>query len=376
MKVAVFLGGGKSQQTYINALKHLEIYTIVVDQDKFAPARETSDKFINCSKFEGDRIADLLMKDMNTSQSYDLLVLSNSGGKTCNAIATIGKRIGFETYSHEAALCASSKLKFKKSFNRSFKTADYEINNKYDWLESNKKINWNRYQEKWPKGIFIKPDMSSKSKVGGVYGMKGFDLNDIIKHCQNNILVLEEYIPEGKDIVVPMLVRNGETVVKGRILEEINYVTSNIVGYGFKALEDFDSEIINVLYSLSDDYIHQLKINNAPVALTFRIEDKSITPVELHLDFGGENLYEFSLGLTSEELLNVFINALPHTIDPTFQYNVLLYDHYFNKLDVALESESIEYKVMWASSQRKQFHLNIDSTKLHNFIGQYHMNLN
>lgn len=370
MNNIIYIGGGYSQLPYITAINDLGIFSIVTDQNNNAPARKIANRFINLSKFEGEKIATELVKLPGIQPETENLIMTNSGGRTCLSVALMGKMTGIGTYSENAALCACSKLKFKESFLGMSAVSGYRLRNEFEGINVNQEFNLADVSRKWPAGMFIKPDISDKSKVGGVYGREGFDLEAIIDNCPNKTLVLEEYIPEGRDLIVPVLVRNDRIFLRGRILEEMNFVSSGIERQGFTILREEEKELYKALMELSDKYILRTGIINAPVALSYRISGKDIIPVELHLDLGGENIYEFSLGLNTISLMDAFINEGFDQTGPVDKYTLMLYDQSFENLGDVLVNKQIEHEILLASSRRKQYLVNAEMHELEEIIGQ------
>jgi|GEM_PF-6124264 len=289
-------GGGHAQLYLVQALIALGKRIILVDRDPVCPCRELTELFINESTHDGGRWLTALR---NFRPEIDIHgVLTSSSGPPVRALATVANALKIPLYSDAAAQLAISKIAFRRYFG-----GVHHANSSEFSRETNKR---------WP--VVVKADYSVFGKNAVRWATNdqqlNFAINEIKKISLSGEVLVEQYVT-GRDLIFVGLVRNGSLVFLVP-LAEINKLQDDgkLRSIGIMGPVHVETEIRRYATLELTNIINKFMIINAPISLSVRASKKECVPIELHLDFGGESVYDWLLRPVFKDGIKDVLNLL------------------------------------------------------------------
>lgn len=375
----IFLGGGASQIEMLEALKKNNNILCVVDRDPNCPGKELGDYFVNQSTWDAEKIAsDLNLLNLNV-ESSDILVITNSGGNTTLCAQHLSDLLGADFVSNKGANAACSKIEFKKNYNR-------YCNTSFHFVEvSENTFDWSNIVRENPGDLFVKPDININGKLAcKVIQAPNADKPPALDFStsRNGKLLIESYVPCGRDLIFLALVRYGQ-ITSQSIIEEINLHGKGVTNIGFCTVPQISKTLKSKLESIAEILLEEFNIINAPFSVSLRVDNNNnIFPIEMHLDFGGENVFLLAEddNVTLESMLNNWVSA-----PENYNKNALidtksnlaywaLYTHQFSDWSLTSDLNVINRRKIVASTGREQWMFSLtpsDSTELLKRLGLY-----
>lgn len=280
-KTLISLGAGFSQLSLIKKAKK-KFNLIIVDKNINSPAKKYASEFINESVEDSKKIIKKI-KNLQISKKNIAGIINRCSG---NSILTM-------TILQKYLLQDHSNLYFIK------KLLD---KNKFVSMCQKKKIlipatyNLNNLKNKIKFPVIIKPSKASIGKTGIFIAKNLKELKKKLvlsrKFSQDKKVIIQKFI-NGKDIVVIGAVKKKKFYLLG-VIDEINKIQNNSIKrhcfkYPSKNMNEVDRlKIINITKNI----IKKLKIDNTPINLSFRINNKNIYLIEINLEISGELIHE------------------------------------------------------------------------------------
>lgn len=374
----LFLGGGASQVEMIEAFKSENNIVCVVDRNPDCPGSVCGDYFINQSTWSADEIAPEVYSLCSQVEPSDILIVSNSGGIVTLCAQKLSELLGVGFVNSEGANAACSKSQFKQSYNRICNTNyPYYLITKssFDWQDIVKNISGD---------LFIKPDINiiGKSACSIVLNPDPSSPPDLdFSTSSNGKLLIESYYPEGRDLIVLALVRNRQ-VISQSLVEEINIHDRGIINIGFCTIPFVSNKLKNQLIQITEKFIKEFEVVNAPVSISLRVKGESIYPVELHLDFGGENIFLLAEGVNGDlktmlchwliPSRNVRMNELH--VDSNKLSHWALYEHAFSEWSLTGDLDLINRRKIIASTGRTQYMFSLTQPESEKLLSRFGIN--
>ena len=307
----VVIGGGVNQLFLVDALLTLGFRIVLIDKDAECPCREKSFYFINGSTHnEAGWIDELITFDGKNKLAE---IFTASSGPPIRVAARVARRFGIRLFPESAAMIATSKIAFRGEF-----SGGKEVFND----------NW------WPK--MLRADYSILGKNSCRVAYNSLDLAEKKRELQRisiskNILI-ERYV-EGIDLIVIGMVSDTKLQILGHLVE-VNEVNARgcIVGLGLYTTNLLTSSLKNELEKLLRFFVTNYEIINAPITLSVRVAESGILPIEVHLDFGGESVFDWLVKAYYAEGLVSVLRALLgskkiNTSDQPESCHAVIYQH-------------------------------------------------
>jgi hypothetical protein len=274
----MMLGGGRSQLFLCKALVELNISFLLIDRDDLCPCRVLCDYFIRGSTHDESSWIDELLALHDTLDIEYILVASS--GPAVQVASRIAKKLGIMLYGEEAASIANSKISFRKYFD-SLLLQDDSI---CDRLEFNS----------WPKVIRAESSIEGKESVRSARCQADLALmvSEIKEKSLTGRVIIEPYV-DGSDYIICAFVRNSKVAALYTLVEVNEFLgDGRLRARGIFSLAEVPEKITNFSEGLLRRIIKDFQIINSPVALSIRCNDIGCMPIELHLDFGGESVFD------------------------------------------------------------------------------------
>ena len=298
------LGGGPAQLQFFESLIEMNIEVVLVDQDECCLCRALSHEFILGSTHDESEWIDQLLRYHKKNQVTNIFVVSS--GPPVRTAANVAKQLGIEVISHEAALVATSKQQFKNFFQKN----------------SGSRVNATRRQSgsesQWPKVLRADSSIYGKRAVKCVFNQRMYEqaFPELKAISITGDVICDPYLP-GIDYIFAGVVKNGllrflaAFVEKNLFSEQGHLIPVGIYGPVFtpKFVTIFAKEKIK-------EMIDDLGIYTSPLALSVRVNNKHVHPIELHLDFGGELIFDWLMRPLFPTGLSQVLSFLTHQREP------------------------------------------------------------
>ena len=358
----LFLGGGPSQLNFLKAIKNLGHRLCVVDRNPECEGRKLADIFLNQSTWEGYDIAEALLERGTFPESEPNLIVANSGGKTTVSAWQISEKTGVDLFNHQVAMAAWSKYEFKNML-RTRWNLDMDT-----FLIDQESFDWPALARRFSGGLFIKPDINIVGKDACIV-INRPDLCEPpdldFKSSLNGKLVCETYYPEGTDYVLLGIIRNRK-LIYWHIVEELNAHGDGVSNFGFRSVPFLEKELVEKCRLVTQELIDIGDIANSPLAVSLRVSENRIIPIELHLDFGGENIFLLATMWNNSDLVRFYISGGSTTLhdnDPDRHHNWILYKEKVPHWSEIAAIFSIEHSQWCPTPLRAQYVFSLDPTQ-------------
>lgn len=330
-------GGGENHLYLLRALKQLGLAVTLVDRNEHAPGRIYADNFIN------ESTADFCMWKQPLEIIHQKLpinaVLTASSGAPVRAVAEAANVLSVESYSRKSAVLATSKAEFRKRFSRgiwySIASRDSEIPD----------VNI---------PVVVKSDYCNFGKNAVRWASDPCCLREAVRFaCANSLngKALLEQLIDGSDYLCLGVVHDG-VLLWHYFLKEYNEFLpdGSIRSKGFMGPVKVADDIEELAVGSLRDLIADLDIRRAPVVLSVRRGEKHAIPVEFHLDFGGEMIFDWMLrpvvdGGVEGVLRSLLFGTVPDFREPQRHCHGVLYRHGVAELESYLGSDVETFKV-------------------------------
>ena len=305
-RILICLGGGISQIPLIKAAIKKNFQLIVIDKDKKCPGKKLAEIFLNISTYNENKIIRTLNK-LIIQRKLITGVINRSSGKAIFTMSKLQKEFNLNgsdpkmikkilNKNNFINQCIKNKVLIPEIFNRNIKK------------RSLSKI-------KFP--IIVKPSESKFGKKGISIVKKKENLSKAIKfakyHSTNNLPVIQKKI-DGKDIVMLGAIKNRK-FLELTTIDETNLVKNNIIHrFSYRNPSKYlKLKFKKKLIKVANKIIKLFKLNNVPLNLSFRIDNKNkFYLIEINLEISGELIHEKLLKFRNKKLssfdwyLNVF----------------------------------------------------------------------
>lgn len=308
----VVVGGGKDSVLVIEKIHKLGLKAMVVDRNPNSPSAVCADKKIILSTFESKPIIREL-KRFQSNHKKIAAVVTRSSGIPAITTAEISDALSLPGAGAGAARVLTYKDLFTElCIKYGIPTARIQIS---DFFKKRKQI-----LDHLP--CVVKPTLGFIGKKGVMLIQKESEINLAVENARKSSLdgnvLIEKYIP-GIDISLISIVYDG-SLCPCFFLKELNKFDKkgkiDFKGFClFDGLKDIDKkEIIRITKRI----VEAANVAFSPFLISFRLtSDGKAIPIEVNLDFGGENILEKVIPAKKElDFIKCYLESIIHKIKP------------------------------------------------------------
>ncbi len=282
----VVIGGGKNSVLVVDKIHKLGLKALVVDRNSNAPGITCANEKIILSTYKSKPIIRELIKFQ--SHQKIVAVATRSSGIPVITAAEIADVLNLPGPGKEAARILTYKDSFAKlCAKRGIPTAGIQL------------LDFQRIQEQVSRYIpcVIKPTLGLVGKKGVRLILKESEIDSAVESARQaslskNVLI-EKYIP-GIDISLISMVYDRELYPCFYLREKNKFDKEGKVDFnGFYLFDELKNREKKELVKIAKRIVEAADVKFSPFLISFRLMDnKKAIPVEVNLDFGGENVLD------------------------------------------------------------------------------------
>ncbi|MFC2087705.1 acetyl-CoA carboxylase biotin carboxylase subunit family protein [Bacteroidota bacterium] len=314
--IAIVLGGTFPHITLINNLQQRGYYTILVDYNKYPPAKDAADEHIQESTLDKEKVLEI------ARERGVKLVISACIDQANVTACYVAEKLGLPLpYSYETAINVTNKVLMKR------RMIDYGIpTSKYYHLKDLK--DYNQLELQFP--VVVKPTDSNSSK-GVRKASNGEEMNKFLQYAfmisRSNEAIVEEF-KEGREIGADCYVQNKDTTIL--MTRERRKIAMNedpiqqIQGSIWPA--DISKKILNDLKKIANKIAYAFNLDNTPLMIQAIVNNDEINIIEFAPRIGGGENYKIIQLHTDFDIIDAAIDSfLGLQVNLNYKLPVLYY---------------------------------------------------
>ncbi len=274
-KSVLILGASELQVPAILAAKEKGIKTIVVDMDEAATGIHHADEFYNISTVDYEAV-------LNLSRRKEIDgIMTICSDRPMKVVAKVGRELGLNTISEDAALKATNKGEMRKAL----KEGGVPIPN-FSIVSSEEEYREAIKGFSYP--FIVKPSDNSGSR-GVMLVEKEEDLLKAFtyarKNCTDGMVLVEDYM-EGPEVSVEVFVDGEPKVVQ--ITDKITTGAPHFVETGHTQPSRLDSSLLDEITAVAKAGVKALGISLGPAHVEIKVTGDGAKIVEIGARLGGD----------------------------------------------------------------------------------------
>jgi biotin carboxylase len=313
----VVIGGGKNSVLVINKIHELGLKAIVADRDRDAPGVICADKKILHSTYESKPIIDELIRFQDDRKKI-VAVVTRSSGIPVITTAEVAESLNLPGAGVESARILTYKHSLTECcLKHNIPTAEGRL------LDFKKRKQVLDYMP-----CVVKPTLGLVGKKGVTLIVDKTDIGSAVDSAREasldgNVLI-EKYI-HGIDASLISIVYDS-SLYPCFFLRELNDFDSRgqVVSNGFCFSAELDKAKRDAMVEVAKTIVKAVSVKFSPFLISFRLtEDGKVIPIEVNLDFGGENVLDkIAPAKIDFDFIKCYLESIIHKTKPNIPKNL------------------------------------------------------